>query len=119
MLLRFGVANHRSIREYQELYLSASKRIKRKGLVIPVPTLKEDAVPVVAIYGANAAGKSNIIDAMDEIQRNIVRSHKSLDTTDRIRRDSVSARRHERCKTYAIRLHVHSARAKYEGTRAA
>ena len=86
MLLRFGVANHRSIREYQELYLSASKRIKRKGLVIPVPTLKEDAVPVVAIYGANAAGKSNIIDAMDEIQRNIVRSHKSLDTTDRIRR---------------------------------
>ena len=86
MLLRFGVANHRSIREYQELYLSASKRIKRKGLVIPVPTLKEDAVPVVAIYGANAAGKSNIIDAMDEIQRAIVRSHKSLDTTDRIPR---------------------------------
>ena len=57
MLLRFGVANHRSIRDYQELYLSASKRIKRKGLVIPVPTLKEGAVPIVALYGGNAAGE--------------------------------------------------------------
>ena len=96
MLLRFGVANHLSIRDYQELYLSASKRIKRKGLVIPVSTLKEDAVPVVAVYGANAAGKSNLIDAMDEIQRTIVRSHKSLGATDRIPRtpfrlDDISA----------------------------
>ena len=86
MLLRFGVANHLSIRDYQELYLSASRRIKRKGLVIPVPTLKEDAVPVVAIYGANAAGKSNLIDAMDQMRQAIVRSHKSLDATDRIPR---------------------------------
>ena len=86
MLLRFGVANHRSIRDYQELYLSASKRIKRKGLVIPVPTLKESAVPIVALYGGNAAGKSNLIDAMDEIRRAIVQSHKSLGAADRIPR---------------------------------
>ena len=66
MLLRFGVANHRSIRDYQELLLSASRRIKREGLVIPVPTLKEDAAPIAAIYGPNAAGKSNLIDAMGE-----------------------------------------------------
>ena len=65
MLLRFGVANHRSIRDYQELFLSASKRIRHEGLVIPVPTLKEAAVPVAAIYGSNASGKSNLIDAMD------------------------------------------------------
>ena len=86
MLLRFGVANHRSIRDYQELYLSASKRIKRKGLVIPVATLKEGAVPIVALYGGNAAGKSNLIDAMDEIQRAVLRSHTSLGATDRIPR---------------------------------
>ena len=61
MLLRFGVANHRSIRDYQELYLSASKRIKRKGLAIPVPILKEHAVPIVAIYGANAAGNQILL----------------------------------------------------------
>ncbi len=86
MLLRFGVANHRSIRDYQELYLSASKRIKRKGLVIPVPTLKEHAVPIVALYGGNATGKSNLIDAMDEIRRAIVRSHTIRGATDRIPR---------------------------------
>ena len=86
MLLRFGVANHRSIRDYQELFLSASRRIKREGLVIPVPTLKEAAVPIAAVYGPNAAGKSNLIDAMDEMRRGVVQSHKSLDATDRIRR---------------------------------
>ncbi len=86
MLLRFGVANHRSIRDYQELLLSASRRIKREGLVIPVPTLKEAAAPIAAIYGPNAAGKSNLIDAMGEMRRVVVHSHKSLDTTDHIRR---------------------------------
>ena len=84
MLLRFGVSNHRSIRDYQELYLSASKRIKRKGLVIPVPTLRENAVPVVALYGGNASGKSNLIDAIDEFRRKIIQSHKRLDATDDI-----------------------------------
>ena len=86
MLLRFGVANHRSIRDYQELLLSASRRIKREGLVIPVPTLKEAAVPIAAIYGPNAAGKSNLIDAMDVMRRAVVGSHKSLGATDPIRR---------------------------------
>ncbi len=86
MLLRFGVANHRSIRDYQELLLSASKRIKHTGLTIPVATLKEAAVPAVAIYGPNAAGKSNLIDAMDEMRRAIVGSHSSLGATDRIPR---------------------------------
>ena len=87
MLLRFGVANHRSIRDYQELLLTASKRIKRRGLGIPVHTLRESAVPVVAVYGPNAAGKSNLVDAMDEFQRAIVRSHVNFGAQDSIPRD--------------------------------
>ena len=86
MLLRFGVANHRSIRDYQELFLSASRRIKREGLVIPVPTLKEAAAPIAAIYGPNAAGKSNLIDAMSEMRQAVVESHKALGATDHLRR---------------------------------
>ena len=86
MLLRFGVNNHRSIRDYQELFLSASKRIRRRNLTIPVPTLKESAVPVAAIYGANAAGKSNLIAAIEDMQRAIVRSHRSLGATQHIPR---------------------------------
>ena len=87
MLLRFGVGNHLSIRDYQELLLSASRRIKREGLTMPVPTLQEDVVPLAAIYGPNAAGKSNLIDALDEIRRAIISSHKDLDATDPIPRD--------------------------------
>ncbi len=86
MLLRFGVANHRSIRDYQELFLTASKRIKREGISIPVPMLQQEAVPVVAIYGPNASGKSNLMDALDEIGRAIVRSHQASGATDPIPR---------------------------------
>ena len=86
MLLRFGVGNHLSIRDYQELLLSASRRIKREGLTMPVPTLQEDVVPLAAIYGPNAAGKSNLISALNEIRRAVIRSHKDLDATDPIPR---------------------------------
>ena len=48
--------------------------------------MKEAAVPVAAIYGSNASGKSNLIDAMDEIQRTIVKSHVALGATDDIPR---------------------------------
>ena len=87
MLLRFGVANHSSIRDHQELLLSASKHGERQGLSMPVRTLKEAAVPVAAIYGANAAGKSNLIDAMGEMQRMIVHSHASLGANEQIPRN--------------------------------
>ena len=86
MLIRFGVSNHRSIRDYQELFLSASKRIRRGNLILPVPTLKEAAVPVVAIYGPNAAAKSNLVEVMGDMQRAIVRSHRSLGATQQIPR---------------------------------
>ena len=70
----------------QELFLTASKKIKRRGLSIPVHTLRESVVPVVAIYGPNAAGKSNLVDAMDELQRAIVRSHVKLGAQESIPR---------------------------------
>lgn len=84
MLLRFGVSNRRSIRDYQELFLTASKRIKRAGLTTPVPILQETAVPIVAIYGSNASGKSNLLDAIDELKQHIIRSHSELTVSDKI-----------------------------------
>ena len=57
------------------------------GLVMPVPTMRESAVPVVAIYGANAAGKSNLIDAMYAIRRHVEGSHTGLHATETIPRD--------------------------------
>ena len=86
MLLRFGVANHRSILDYQELFLSALPRIGRQRLTFLVPTVAESAVPVVAIYGANASGKSNLVDALSEIKQVVMRSHSGLGATDPIPR---------------------------------
>ncbi|MET9479088.1 AAA family ATPase [Streptomyces sp. NPDC006638] len=51
MLLSFRVANHGSLREPQELNFA------------PVYGDDRPAVPVVAIYGANASGKSTVVDA--------------------------------------------------------
>ena len=86
MLLRFGVENHLSIRDRQELILTAAKRVKRSGPVAPVPILGEAAVPVAVLYGANASGKSNLIDALQIMHSHIVLSHKSRDAGDDIPR---------------------------------
>ena len=86
MLMRFGVANHRSIRDYQELLLSASRSIKREGLTIPAPVVREAAVPIAAIYGPNASGKSNLIDAMRLMRILVVSSHAKLGAADQIPR---------------------------------
>lgn len=51
MLLSFRVSNHKSIRDEQTLHMQ------------PVYDKSRPALPVAAIFGANAAGKSNILDA--------------------------------------------------------
>ena len=86
MLLRFGVENHLSIRDRQELTLTAAKRVKRTGPTKPVPILGETAVPVAALYGANASGKSNLIDAVQMMHSHIEKSHKALNAEDTIPR---------------------------------
>jgi uncharacterized protein len=52
VLLSFRVANHRSFRAEQEL------------LLLPAYDKHRAAVPVAAVYGANASGKSNVLDAL-------------------------------------------------------
>ena len=82
MLLRFGVQNYLSIRDRQEIVLTAAKRLSRTGQVMPVPILREAAVPLAVVYGANASGKSNLIVALRAMRDHIVRSHKSRDADD-------------------------------------
>ena len=81
MLLRFSVENHRSIRDAQELLLTASQQIKpeeRRGTVFPVPAIQENALPAVALYGSNASGKSNAIEALCWMRHLIVSSHAEM-----------------------------------------
>jgi len=87
MIIRFGVANHRSIREYQELSLVATKlKDDESGLLIagnePLhqeipPDNALRVVPVVALYGANASGKSTVLHALSTLVQMIVTSHES------------------------------------------
>ena len=81
MLLRFRVENHRSIRDAQELLLTASERITpedRRGTVFPVPGTQEAALPTVAFYGSNASGKSNFLEALGLMRALIVSSHAEM-----------------------------------------
>lgn len=58
MLRSFRLGNHRSFRDEQELLL--------------MPALPGDvraAVPVVAVYGANASGKSNLLDGLQTMRQ--------------------------------------------------
>jgi predicted ATPase len=65
MLRSFRVTNHRSLRDEQELVLLPSYDKSRK------------VRPVAAIYGANAAGKSNVLDALEFLQRVVRDSYRT------------------------------------------
>jgi AAA domain, putative AbiEii toxin, Type IV TA system len=85
VLLRFRVTNHASIRDEQELSLIALDR--HDGLAYSaVPGTDNLALPVLAIYGANASGKSNVIDALAFMRRVVIESHQRWLPGDPIKR---------------------------------
>jgi hypothetical protein len=70
MLLRFRVANHRSIRQEQELSLVATEFNDGSARAIGVRADGREikVLPVAGIYGANASGKSNVLFALQAMQ---------------------------------------------------
>lgn len=76
MLLRFGVANHLSICKRQELSFAASPlKDRQDGLLACKAVPKGAIVPAAVIYGANASGKTNLMDALSAMQKMILWSH--------------------------------------------
>jgi energy-coupling factor transporter ATP-binding protein EcfA2 len=67
MLLRFRVANHRSIRDEQTFSLIATPRRGEPRAAKPLR--------VVGVYGANASGKSNVLAALDWMIKAIKLAH--------------------------------------------
>ncbi|HEY1755130.1 MAG TPA: AAA family ATPase [Bryobacteraceae bacterium] len=77
MLLRFRFSNFRSFREEQELSLVAASNLREPGptaIVHPLTT-KDGILPVAAIYGANASGKTNVVRALLFASRAVRNSH--------------------------------------------
>ena len=65
MLLTFTVSNFRSIREEQTLNMVASNGFKdHAGHLISAPGNEHKVLPVAVFYGANGAGKSNLVKAI-------------------------------------------------------
>ena len=76
MLLRFAVANHLSIREKQELSFAASSlRDRSDGLIDCKAAQNGSVLPAIVIYGANASGKSNLVNAIAAMRKMVLRSH--------------------------------------------
>jgi AAA15 family ATPase/GTPase len=73
MLIRFGVENHLSIRDKQEISFVASS-LKDEGADL-IRAGDQSLLPVALIYGANASGKSNLISALSYFKRFVAYSH--------------------------------------------
>lgn len=62
MLIRFEVSNFRSIRDPVELSMVAVDQDRAEAR--PIPNLGESLLPLAAIYGPNASGKTNVVAAL-------------------------------------------------------
>lgn len=63
MLIQFNIENHRSIKDNAVISFAASKDKSLEHNLLH-PDDKRVLLPVIAIYGANAAGKSNVLHAL-------------------------------------------------------
>lgn len=76
MLLSFRVANHRSLRDEQELSLVATEF--NEGTARETPVRHEgkavSVLPVIGIYGSNASGKSNALAALRYMREAVMES---------------------------------------------
>ena len=71
MLIQFTVENHRSIKNSAVISFAASKDKSFEEYLLR-PDEKKALLPVLAIYGANAAGKSNVLHAMMTMKEMVV-----------------------------------------------
>ena len=82
MLIEFCVENFRSIKDEARLSLVAGSEQERKDshLVTPVAATKRSSQPSLVrsavIYGANAAGKTNLLRALETMQSIVLNSHR-------------------------------------------
>lgn len=79
MLVEFAVENFKSIRNEARLNLVASRGDEQRDTHLVKPELSGDVhneplVRSTAIYGPNAAGKSNLVNALDAMQYIVTRS---------------------------------------------
>ena len=75
MLLRFRFSNFRSFKDEQELSLVAESGSDSE-VVFKSPAVSESMLPVAALYGANASGKTNVLTALKFMASAVKESHR-------------------------------------------
>lgn len=76
MLIQIRIENHRSLRDEQILSFVAADDAREDAPAFQVAGLDEALLPAVALYGANASGKSNVLGALGFMRRAVVLSHR-------------------------------------------
>lgn len=109
MLLNFRTANHRSIRDEQQLNLSPVYDTDRPEGV------GREAVPVAAVFGANAAGKSNVVDAFRFMRDMVCYSHREAEPGGGIERSPFALDPEESAESswYVVDLRLEGVRFTY------
>lgn len=74
MLIRFRAENFRSIKDEQELSLVASAFTEHTESLVHVPQYDINLLRAAGIYGANASGKSTVVDALAFMQSAVAES---------------------------------------------
>ncbi|HZG53015.1 MAG TPA: ATP-binding protein [Pyrinomonadaceae bacterium] len=87
MLIRFRVANHRSICDEQELSFVAANLKEWPENVVNVEKYGIELLRTVGIYGANASGKSTVLKALSFMQTAVMHSQRSWEPTSGIPRE--------------------------------
>jgi hypothetical protein len=89
MLIEFRVQNHRSLRDEQVLTMEAG-RVGDPDDVRPreVAGLSTRLLPAVALFGANASGKSNVLSALGFMRDAVLDSHTSWPAQGGVPRDA-------------------------------
>ena len=73
MLLQFNFKNFKSFRDNTTLDMTATKMTEHNNHLIQIGN--ENILPVVAIFGANASGKSNVYEAFRYMANNVINSY--------------------------------------------
>lgn len=74
MLLRLCVTNYRSFRDATEFSMVATRFSDEPTLRHAAPGTEHGALPVMALFGANASGKSNLVRALLQLRSEVVNS---------------------------------------------
>jgi uncharacterized protein len=81
MLIRFRVANYRSICDEQELSFVAANLNESPENVFSVEKYGIGLLRTISIYGANASGKSTVLKALSFMRRVVLHSQRSWEPT--------------------------------------